>query len=113
IILTALRTHPQLRAAMNIRFFEEVERLAPLLHFKVASFDRSQEPSDIKAKEGSTLAWGVATVLKSGEPPPDLIYDRGEWGKEPMIRVLGPEPMSVVEKVLALNQALQAAGAVR
>ncbi|RLA90901.1 MAG: bifunctional hydroxymethylpyrimidine kinase/phosphomethylpyrimidine kinase [Deltaproteobacteria bacterium] len=113
VILTALRTHPQLRAAMNIRFFEELERLAPLLHFKVASFDRSDEPLDIKAKEGSTLAWGVATVLKSAEPPPDLIYDRGEWGKEPMIRVLGPDPNTVAEKVLALNQALQAAGAIR
>ncbi|MBW1952749.1 MAG: bifunctional hydroxymethylpyrimidine kinase/phosphomethylpyrimidine kinase [Deltaproteobacteria bacterium] len=110
VILTALRTHPQLRAAMNIRFFEEVERLAPLLHFKVASFDRSHEPPDIKAKEGSTLAWGVASVLKPGEPAADLIYDRGEWGKEPMIRVLGPDPISVAEKVLALNQALQAAG---
>ncbi|MFP3868063.1 MAG: bifunctional hydroxymethylpyrimidine kinase/phosphomethylpyrimidine kinase [Desulfobacteraceae bacterium] len=110
VILTALRTHPQLRAAMNIRFFEEVERLAPLLHLKVASFERAQEPPDIKAKEGSTLAWGVASVLKPEEPPADLIYDRGEWGKEPMIRVLGPDPMSVAEKVLALNQALEAAG---
>lgn len=110
VILTALRTHPSLRAAMNIRFFETVEQIAPLLHFRMASFDRGQEPPDIKAKEGSTLAWGVASVLKPGEPPPDLIYDRGEWGKEPMIRVLGPDPLSVAEKVLALNQAVRASG---
>ena len=65
-----------------------------------------------EAKEGSTLAWGVASVLKAGTPPPDLIYDRGDWGKEPMIRILGPTPMSVVEKALALKNALQVSGKV-
>ena len=110
IILTAMTTHPDLRCAMNIKFFEGVEDLAPLLHLKVAGFDRSQEPPEVKAREGSTLAWGVASVLKPGAPPPDLIYDRGDWGKEPMIRILGPNPMSVAEKALALKNALQVAG---
>lgn len=107
IILTAGQVFPQIRAAMNIRFFEDVERWGPLLHFKVAGFDRNQEPPEVKAREGGTLAWGVASVLQSGEPPPDLIYDRGDWGKEPMIRVLGTDPMNVVAKVLAINQTLQ------
>ena len=41
---------------------------------------------------------------------PDLIYDRGEFGKEPMIRILGPTPMAVAEKALALKNALAVAG---
>ena len=41
-------------------------------------------------------------MLNPGEPPPDLIYDRGDWGKEPMIRVLGRDPEEVVNKVLKL-----------
>ena len=64
----------------------------------------------IKAKEGGTLTWGVASVLKEGEPPPDLICDKGDWGKEPMVRILGPTPMAVAEKALALKNALQAGG---
>jgi hydroxymethylpyrimidine kinase/phosphomethylpyrimidine kinase len=110
IILTAMTTHPELRCAMNVKFFEGMEDLAPLLHLKVASFDRSQEPLEVKAREGSSLAWGVASVLKPGVPPPDLIYDRGDWGKEPMLRILGPTPMAVAEKALALKNALRAAG---
>jgi hydroxymethylpyrimidine kinase/phosphomethylpyrimidine kinase len=110
VILTAMTTHPDLRSAMNVRFFEGLENLAPLLNWRVAAFDRSAEPPEIKAKEGGTLAWGVASVLKAGEPPPDLIYDRGEWGKEPMIRILGPTPTAVAEKALALKNALLAAG---
>lgn len=110
IILTAMETHPELRAAMNIKYLKGIEDLAPLLHLRVASFDRSQEPPEVKTQEGGTLAWGVASVLTPGEPPPDLICDRGEWGKEPMIRILGTTPETVAEKALALKNALQAGG---
>jgi hydroxymethylpyrimidine kinase/phosphomethylpyrimidine kinase len=110
IILTAMTTYPELRSAMNVKFFEGLEDLAPLLHLRVATFDRRAEPPAVKAREDGTLAWAVASVLKPGAPPPDLIYDRGAWGKEPMIRILGPTPMSVAEKALALKHALQAAG---
>jgi hydroxymethylpyrimidine kinase/phosphomethylpyrimidine kinase len=110
VILTAMTTHPDLRSAMNVKFFEGLDDLAPLLHLRAAGFDRGAEPPEFKAREGGTLAWGVASVLKAGEPPPDLIYDRGEFGKEPMIRILGPTPMSVAEKALALKNALLAAG---
>jgi hydroxymethylpyrimidine kinase/phosphomethylpyrimidine kinase len=110
VILAAMTTNPDLRSAMNVKFFDGLEDLASLLHLRVAAFDRRAEPPAVKAREGATLAWGVASVLKPGAPPPDLIYDRGDWGKEPMIRILGPTPMSVAEKALALKNALQAAG---
>jgi hydroxymethylpyrimidine/phosphomethylpyrimidine kinase len=113
LILTVGQSHPHLRAAMNIRYVEGIEEVAPLLHLRLASFDRAQEPPKVKAREGGTLAWGVASVLrdlKPGEQPPDLIGDRGEVGKEAMLRILGESPMNVVEKALALKNALQAAG---
>ncbi len=107
VILTAHAIFPQIRAAMNIRYLESLTELAPLFHLKVAHFDRSQEPPEIKAREGSTLAWGVASVLQQADSPPDIISDRGEWGKEPMSRVLGKDPHEVVTKVLAIQQALR------
>lgn len=110
VVLTAQKYRPELRAAMNIRFLDNIAALAPLLHLKVQFFDRAQEPEDIKAREGGTLAWGVASVLENlppWEPPPDLIGDRGEVGKEAMLRLLGETPMQVAEKALALKHALQ------
>jgi len=98
---------------MNIRYVEGIENLAPLLHLRLASFDRAQEPPEVKAREGGTLTWGVASVmqaLKPWEQPPDLIGDRGEVGKEPMLRLLGENPMQVAEKALALKNALQTKG---
>jgi predicted fused transcriptional regulator/phosphomethylpyrimidine kinase len=87
-----------------------VEDLAPLLHLQAASLDRAEEAPEARAGEGGTLARGVASVLKPGKPPPDLICDQGGWGREPMVHILGPNPMSVAEKALALKNALQAAG---
>ncbi len=51
--------------------------------------------------EGGTLAWGVNEAIKTVGRVPDVIYDLGEVGKEPMIRVLGTSAKEVVEKALA------------
>jgi predicted fused transcriptional regulator/phosphomethylpyrimidine kinase len=41
-------------------------------------------------------------VLKKAKTVPDFIYDEGDVGKEPMIRVLGRTPRDVVAKILKL-----------
>ena len=68
--------------------------------FLVGHFDRRLEPKRVKEKEGSSLEWGVGEVLKKMKRVPDFIYDEGDVGKEPMIRVLGKNPMEVVNKIL-------------
>ena len=102
IILTAMRYDPEFRAAMNIRFSEELIRKCKTLGWKVSSFDRSDEPRAVKDREGSSLEWGTDRVLSKETGIPDIIFDRGDVGKEPMIRVLGRNPDEVVDKVLNL-----------
>ncbi|MBN1382842.1 MAG: bifunctional hydroxymethylpyrimidine kinase/phosphomethylpyrimidine kinase [Deltaproteobacteria bacterium] len=107
IILTAMKHDPAYRSAMNIRFSEEVLKACEALGYTCDSFDRSAEPVDIKTREGSTLEWGTEAVLVKRETIPDIIYDRGEVGKEPMIRVLGKSPLEVINKVLAIGQQIK------
>jgi hydroxymethylpyrimidine kinase/phosphomethylpyrimidine kinase len=102
IVLTVMGYDPDFRAAMNIRFTEGLVGKCEALGWKVASFDRASEPKDIKEKEGSTLEWGTKMILSRVKEVPDIIFDRGDIGKEPMIRVLGRNPGEVVEKVLHL-----------
>jgi hydroxymethylpyrimidine kinase/phosphomethylpyrimidine kinase len=102
IILTAMGYNPEFRSAMNIRFSEERIRQCNTLGWKVCSFDRSDEPRAIKEREGSSLEWGTEQVLSKETGIPDIIFDRGDMGKEPMIRVLGRNPDEVVDKVLRL-----------
>ena len=107
IILTIMRYDNDYRSAMNIRFSEDIVTICRELGHNIDSFDRSDEPVDIKAKEGSSLEWGTDSVLSRRETIPDIIFDRGDMGKEPMIRVLGKNPADVVEKVLSISKRLK------
>jgi hydroxymethylpyrimidine kinase/phosphomethylpyrimidine kinase len=102
IILTAMRHDPASRSAMNVRFSEERVKRCRTLGWRVSSFDRGDEPRAVKEQEGSSLEWGTESVLSAEKGIPDIIFDRGDVGKEPMIRVLGRTPEEVVKKVLSL-----------
>jgi hydroxymethylpyrimidine/phosphomethylpyrimidine kinase len=104
IILTTMRYDPAFRSAMNIRYSDALIRQCQALGWKVCSFDRRNEPQSIKEQEGSSLEWGTETVLSQETEIPDIIFDRGDVGKEPMIRVLGRNPKEVVDKVLRLQK---------
>lgn len=106
IVLTAMRHDPNLRAAMNIRYNPAwIERMIGA-RFDVASFSRHQEPPEVKEREGGTLEWGVDKVCREKGRVPEVIFDEGDVGKEPMIRVLGKDAVDVVKKVLKILEIL-------
>jgi len=102
IVLTVMRYDPSYRSAMNIKYSEDIVAVCRKIGFDVKSFDRSDEPPEKKDQEGRSLEWGVNEVLKQSFAVPDIIYDPGGWGKEPMVRVLGKNPVDVVHKVLLI-----------
>jgi hydroxymethylpyrimidine kinase/phosphomethylpyrimidine kinase len=102
IILTAMRYDSGMRAAMNVRFSGEILARARKAGLSLGSFNRQEEPAWVKSREGSSLSWGVERVLKNSKKAPDIIFDRGDLGKEPMVRVLAHDPGEAVAKVLAL-----------
>jgi hydroxymethylpyrimidine/phosphomethylpyrimidine kinase len=102
IILTVMKFDPEYCSAMNIRYSRETIAQLGRKSFLVGHFDRKLEPKRVKQKEGSSLEWGVGEVLRKMKRVPDFVYDEGDIGKEPMIRVLGRNPMEVVQKVLQI-----------
>ncbi|MBE0511726.1 bifunctional hydroxymethylpyrimidine kinase/phosphomethylpyrimidine kinase [Candidatus Bathyarchaeota archaeon] len=101
IILTAMKHDPSKRAALNLRYDQDLVETFKNLGREVSSFDRRLESPEVKAMEGGTLVWGVEEAIKAAGKVPDVVYDFGEVGKEPMIRVLGNSAVDVVEKALA------------
>jgi hydroxymethylpyrimidine/phosphomethylpyrimidine kinase len=99
VILSVMRRHPDMRSAMNIRFEKGLIDRCKSLKLRVRSFDRRHEPREVKEREGLSLAWGVESILKREKVVPDIIFDGGEVGKEPMIRVIGRDPIHVVQKI--------------
>jgi predicted fused transcriptional regulator/phosphomethylpyrimidine kinase len=96
IVLTTMKFDPAIRSAANIRFSEELIGLLEGLLFDICSFDRTKEPEGVR-----TMDWGVAFCCK--EAVPDVIYDRGAMGKEPMIRILGEDPVTVAHNIIKLS----------
>lgn len=94
IILTAMKFEPEFRSATNIKYDPEIVKICSSLKFAIGTFDRANEPS-----ESSTMEWGTNYAIKELGKVPDIVYDTGGIGKEPMIRILGKNPQDVMDKL--------------
>ncbi|MFB6470110.1 MAG: bifunctional hydroxymethylpyrimidine kinase/phosphomethylpyrimidine kinase [Vulcanisaeta sp. AZ3] len=101
-ILTAMKYDSEMRAAMNIKYDEEIIRTARELGFVTSGYDRRQEPPEVKAKEDISISWGAEQAIRAVGKVPDIIYHQGDWGKEPEIIILGRTPTEVVNKLLII-----------
>jgi hydroxymethylpyrimidine/phosphomethylpyrimidine kinase len=104
LVLSARKFYKEVSSAMALRYIPELIPLLKKEGFSIASFDRNKEPKEIKEKEGSSLDWGVTEALKNTKNMPDIIYDEGGVGKEPIIRIFGKDPFDVVQKVLKIKK---------
>jgi hydroxymethylpyrimidine kinase/phosphomethylpyrimidine kinase len=96
-VIAYMSINPTFRSAINIRFGERLVKICRSL-FSVESYDRSREPKKIKREEGSSVSWGILAAL-SKNPEADVIYHRGDVGKEPMITVFGRNPAEIEERI--------------
>ncbi|MFQ6135610.1 MAG: bifunctional hydroxymethylpyrimidine kinase/phosphomethylpyrimidine kinase [Candidatus Hydrothermarchaeales archaeon] len=100
-VLTAMGSEPMVRSGMNIRYSRELIDACKGL-FSVSTFSREDEPEGVE-----TMEWGTAEAINVAGKVPDIIYDLGAIGKEPMIRVLGRDPQDVLGKLKKLLLALK------
>ncbi len=106
-VLKAMKYNPEVRAALNIKFSEEIIEIAKRLGMRVSYYDRKEEPPEVKAKEGATIPWGIDVAIKRlGGEVPDMIYHRGDVGKEPMINIFGKTSIDAVNKLIKILKEL-------
>ncbi len=85
-LLINARKYGDVNVAMNIRYSpENVEKLREA-GYVVVEVDRSKQPRGIK-----TMAWVVSEAVTKAGKLPDVIYDKGFYGKEAMIRLLAQD----------------------
>jgi len=101
IILAASAKDPDARCAMNVKYSKENLLACRRARLTVSTFDRHEEPKGV-----SSMTWGVAEAIDSYGRVPDVIFDAGGVGKEPMIRILGRSPGEVVAKLRRLSAKL-------
>jgi len=101
-ILEIMKHHPEKRAAVNLKFSEETLKLLERKNLKISFYNRMEEPEEIKRVEGMTIPWGVNQAIKRFGNIPDVIYHRGDVGKEPMIVILGKDAVSLAKLVIEI-----------
>ena len=99
LCLTYMKYYPYRRAAVDIRYEETFVERARASGLSVAFWDRKREPDGVKAAEGKSLDFLVEAALKQAEGPPDIVYDHGDVGKEPIIRLFGRDPRELLQKM--------------
>lgn len=99
LVLTYMRYHPHIRCAASIRYDETIIKKATAKRLAIEFFDRMKESKKIKGAGGENLDYLVDSVLKKAKKPPDIIYDRGAIGKEPVIRLFAKDPLELVQKM--------------
>ncbi|QLH10577.1 bifunctional hydroxymethylpyrimidine kinase/phosphomethylpyrimidine kinase [Nitrosarchaeum sp. AC2] len=93
---------PEIRSAINLKYNEENISKLKKTKLIISRYDRNSEPNKIKTKEGSSIEWGIKSAIKKLEAAPDVIYHKGDFGKEPMIIIFAKTPVSIIEKVSKL-----------
>jgi len=92
-----------IRSALNIKYNKKILEQFKKEGFNITSYDRSKEPSIVKNKENSSISWGIKKAIKKISKPPDIVYHKGDYGKEPMILIFGKNPDEVIHKISKLS----------
>ncbi len=107
ILLASARRGSPFQAVMNIRYGADVLAACRATGLAVEGFSRADEPEEVKRTEGSSLEWGTGAVLDRCDRAPDAIFDEGDLGKEPMVRIFGTDAPDVARRVVAVARALE------
>ena len=98
-VLQVTKKFPMIRSGINIKYDKKTLKKMKKNGFKIYNYNRDDEPNSIKTKENSSITWGIKNALKNTKSPPDVIYHKGDFGKEPMIIIFGKDPDDVVNKI--------------
>ena len=98
-LLEIHKKFPQIRSALNIKYNSDLIKKCRKKSFVIKDYNRNKEPDKIKRKENSSIPWGIKQAIKKSTFPPDVIYHKGDFGKEAMIIIFGNTPIEVIKKV--------------
>ena len=97
-LLAVNEKFPEICSAINLKYEGSMISKIKKSKFSVLSYDRIQEPNHVKNK-GSSVGWGIKSAIKNSRSPPEIIFHKGDFGKEPMMIIFGETPKSILKKL--------------
>jgi len=102
LIIEARKYNPGVNAGINFKCNSEiiilVKKYAMENNLVFGWIDRTREPADVSARDGSSMPWKIKQLVDQAGRLPDIFYEGDGWGKEPLFVLLGIDAVSVVKK---------------
>ena len=100
LILTAKEFDNSINFVINLKYIPElIESIKKDSNLELQEIIREEQPENVKEKEESTMQWLINESVKKKGKIPDIIWDKGAIGKEPMMRLFGKNSNDIIGKL--------------
>ena len=100
LILSAKEFDNSINFVTNLKYNEKIIKLIKeKSDLYTYEFIRESQPDSIKSKEESTMQWLIKESIEQTGRIPDIIWDKGAIGKEPIIRVFAETSKNLIYKL--------------
>jgi len=103
LLLSAKVFDNSVNIVMNLRYSPEfIKDIQKKTNLELEEILREEEPKKTRDKEFSTMQWLIKESINKKGRIPDIIWDKGSIGKEPMIRLFGKDSIDIIEKLRSI-----------
>jgi len=103
LILSAKEFDNSINFVTNLRYKEKyIRSIQEKTNLTTFEFLRESQPDSIKREERSTMRWLIEESINEMGEIPDLIWDKGSIGKEPMIRLFSKTSKDMIQKLIKI-----------
>lgn len=107
LILEAKIFDNSINFVLNMKYKSDwIKSLQEKTDLEFQEIIREQQPKEIMVEEESTMQWLIKKSIKEIGRIPDIIWDKGSIGKEPMIRLFGKNAEDIINKLQKIECSL-------
>ena len=107
LILSAKEFDTSINFVTNLRYNEEyIKKIQEKTSLAAFEFLRESQPDSIKHEERSTMRWLIEDSINKIGKVPDIIWDKGSIGKEPMIRLFSKTSKDMIQKLMKIMKVI-------
>ncbi|MFX1366867.1 MAG: thiamine-phosphate synthase family protein [Promethearchaeota archaeon] len=100
LILTAKEFDSSINFVINLKYIPKlIELIKKDTKLELQEIIREHQPENVKKKEYSTMQWLIKESVKKKGKIPDIIWDKGAIGKEPMMRIFAKNSDNLIRKL--------------
>jgi len=100
LILSAKEYDNSINYVINLKYNPNwIDLIQQNTDLELQEIIREEQPEKIKKQEFSTMQWLIKESMASKGKIPDIIWDKGAIGKEPIIRLFGKNSKDMIGKL--------------